>query len=254
MARTSPSERELPPPLPPERRTVGQLVAESIRLYGANFFRALPLGVIVAVVDQFRLGTRREVSAAVFVLAAPIFTLAYAIAVKLATGTTAPVKRWLVALASGTLVFLPAALAFPWFALASVLWLALAGLTVPAAMVEGTSVAGSVRRGVQLARAGYVHAAGSIAALVVLFALAQYGLALLLSSQADNTVRTAVFLADVVVGPLLFLGAGLLYFDQEARLRSRGNRGEERDGDVSDVDDVDGEGRADASRESRPVA
>ena len=37
MARdTKARSRELPPPLPPERRTVGQLVAETIRLYGGQ--------------------------------------------------------------------------------------------------------------------------------------------------------------------------------------------------------------------------
>src|SRR5436190_19595981 len=40
MART-----QLPPPLPPETRTVGQLVAESIRLYGARFWPSLALGI-----------------------------------------------------------------------------------------------------------------------------------------------------------------------------------------------------------------
>src|SRR2546421_2151014 len=37
--------RELPPPLPPETRTVGQLVAESTRFYGRRFWRSLALGV-----------------------------------------------------------------------------------------------------------------------------------------------------------------------------------------------------------------
>src|SRR2546423_1477106 len=36
--------KPLPPPLPPESRTVGQLVAESIRLSGNRFWAALPLG------------------------------------------------------------------------------------------------------------------------------------------------------------------------------------------------------------------
>src|SRR5436309_531418 len=36
---------ELPPPLPPETRTVGQLVAEAIRLYGARFWPSLALGI-----------------------------------------------------------------------------------------------------------------------------------------------------------------------------------------------------------------
>jgi len=44
--------RELPPPLPPGERTVGQVVAETIRAYGDRFWRVLPLGIPVAVVDQ----------------------------------------------------------------------------------------------------------------------------------------------------------------------------------------------------------
>ena len=75
------------------------------------------------------------------------------------------------ALVVGTVAFLPAALLFPWFALASVLWLALVGLSVPAAIAEGTGVAESFRRGIELARAGYVHAAGSFATFTILFAL-----------------------------------------------------------------------------------
>ena len=45
------AERPLPPPLPPAERTVGQLVGEAIRLYGANFWKALALGVPVVVVN-----------------------------------------------------------------------------------------------------------------------------------------------------------------------------------------------------------
>src|SRR5207247_4856454 len=39
------SRSQLPPPLPPETRTVGQLVAEAIRLYGAHFWPSLALGI-----------------------------------------------------------------------------------------------------------------------------------------------------------------------------------------------------------------
>ncbi len=35
----------LPPPLPPETRTVGQLVAEALKLYGARFWPSLALGI-----------------------------------------------------------------------------------------------------------------------------------------------------------------------------------------------------------------
>ena len=44
----------LPPPLPPEDRTVGQLVAETIRLYGRRFWASLPLGLPLAVTGQTR--------------------------------------------------------------------------------------------------------------------------------------------------------------------------------------------------------
>jgi hypothetical protein len=224
MARGTKPRQALPPPLPPERRTVGQLVAESIRLYGRDFLRALPLGIVVAVVNQLTVDVHRTAVTGVLLLAAPLFAGAYAYATRLMTGESAPRRSWLVAVGVGSLTFVPAALLFPWFALASVLWLALVGLAVPAAMIEGTSFTGSLRRGFALGRVDYIHAAGSLATLVILFFLMRFGLALLLESQADNTVRTAIFLADTVLGPLLFLGGALLYVDQEARLRSRRER------------------------------
>jgi len=248
------ARRELPPPLPPERRTVGQLVAETIRFYGANFARALPLGLAVSVVNQVTLGLGRIDIAVVLVLAAPFFTLAYAYACRLVTESKASLRAWLVAFAVGTILFLPAALLLPWFALAAVLWLALVGLAVPAVIAEDASFTGSFRRGLELGRVDYIHAAGSLATLVILFFLARVALALLLESQADNTVRVALFLADTALGPLVFLGGALLYVDQEARLRSRGERGKERDAHVPDAHDADRKGRPDTSRESRPTA
>jgi len=221
MARGPKPKQELPPPLPPERRTVGQLVAESIRLYGQNFLRALPLGVVVGGINQLTAGIDRVGVGLTLVVAAPLFAAAYAYATRLVTGESAPLRSWLVAVGVGSLIFVPAALLFPWFALAGVFWLALIGLAVPAAMVEGTSFTGSFRRGLALGRVDYVHAAGSLATLVILFFLMRLGLALLLESQADNTVRTAIFLSDTVLAPLLFLGGALLYVDQDARLRSR---------------------------------
>ena len=257
MARSArPKGPDRPAALPPEQRTVGQLVAESIRLYGAHFPRALPLGLVVAAVNQVSLGLGREETTAVLVLAAPVFTLAFAYAAQLVAERSAHLRSWIVALGVGTLVFLPAALLFAWFALAGVLWLGLLGLAVPAAIVEGTSFTGSLRRGLALGRVDYVHAAGSLATLVVLFVLARLGLALLLESQADNTVRVAIFLADAVLGPLLFLGGALLYLDQDARLRSSGRRSrrKERDADVSHADDAHGEGSPDAPRQPRATA
>ena len=239
----------MPPPLPPETRTVGQLVAESIRLYGRHFTRALPLGLLVATLNQVTAREGRLLVGAVLLATAPLFAAAYAYAAALATGFAPPRRAWLVAIAVGSIVFVPAALLFPWFSLAAVLWLALVGLAVPAAIAERLSLREAFRRGLVLGRADYVHAAGSLAALVVLFFLARWGLALLLQSQADNTVRTAIFLADLVLAPLLFLGGALLYVDQDARLRSRREHRKESDADLPDAHDADREGRPDAARQ-----
>jgi hypothetical protein len=211
-----------PAPLPPEQRTIGQLIAESIRLYGARFLHAIPLGIVVAAVNQAAVDAGRAATGAVLLAAAPLFTLAYAYAAQLATGVKASRREWLVALAVGVVVWIPAALLFPWFALAGVVWLALFGLAVPAAIAEGISFTASLKRGWALGRVDLVHSIGALAALVVLFVLTRVVLALVLESQADNTVRTAIFLADTVLAPLLFLGGALLYVDQRARLGSRG--------------------------------
>jgi hypothetical protein len=211
----------MPAPLPPAQRTVGQLVAESIRLYGRHFVRALPLGIVVAAINQLTVGADRVVAGAILLLAAPVFSAAFAYASRLEAEIRPSRRSWVIAIAVGTLVFVPAALLFPWFALAAVLWLGLAGLAVPAAILEGTSFTASLRRGLELGRADYLHAAGSLATLVILFFLMRIGLALLLESQADNTVRTAIFLSDAILAPLLFIGGAILYVDQDARLRSR---------------------------------
>ncbi len=193
-------ERPLPPPLPPAERTVGQLVAETIKLYGRRFMSALPIGLVVAAINQLTVDADRFAVGAILIGAAPVFSAAYAYACQLEAESVAR-RSWLVAIVAGTIVFVPAALFFPWFALAAVLWLGLAGLAVPAAMREGTSVAGSLRRGFELGRVDYLHAAGALATLVILFFLMRIGLALVLESQADNTVRTAIFLSDAVLAP-----------------------------------------------------
>jgi hypothetical protein len=49
-------------------------------------------------------------------------------------------------------------------------------------------------------------------------------LALLLRGASDQAERIAIFLADLVLAPIMFLGSALLYFDQVARLESRPRR------------------------------
>jgi hypothetical protein len=214
------SSKQPPPPLPPETRTVGQVVAEAIRLYGRGIRAALPLGLPLAIADALAVRTTTTEQIVILVAATPAFTLAFARASAIAGNVRPPLKTWLRALLVGSLVFLPAAFFFPWFALLSVAWLALVGLVVPVVMIEDAPPLAALRRAVELCRADYIHALGSLATLVIVFVLTRVMLAFLLREQADNAVRVAVFLADLVVSPLLFLGGALLYFDQAARVGS----------------------------------
>ncbi len=214
----SPARRALPPPLPPVSRTVGQVVAQGIELYQRNFFRALALGIPVAVTDQLIAELSYVQRAAALVIASPAFSLAYAGACVLRDGKRAPARVWARAVVVGVLSFLPAALFFSWFAIVAVLYLGIAGHAVPVVMSERIGVRAALRRTVELGRADYVHAVGSFATLALLFALTRLMLGLLLSSQADATVRVAIFLADLALAPLLFLGAAIVYVDLAARV------------------------------------
>ena len=219
MARTVSRERRpLPPPLPPVSRTVGQVVAQGIELYQRNFYRALLLGIPVAVVDQLVTGLSIPEKALALVAASPFFSLAYAGACGIRQHEKPPPRAWVSAVALGVLTFLPAALFFPWFAIVSVLWLGLAGHAVPVVMAERLAPVAALRRTFVLGRSDYVHAAGSFATLAILFAITRYTLGLLLASQADAAVRVAIFLADLVMSPLLFLGASIVYVDLVARV------------------------------------
>jgi len=212
------SSGPLPPALPPAARTVGQLVAETLHLYGRHFFRVLPLGLVVALADQVSLGRGLPGRIVVLLLAAPFFSAAYADAAAVSVGRRPSRREWLTAVGVGTLVFLPAALLFPWFALAAVVVLALFGHAVPAAVVERASPLAALRRSVAVARADLVHAVGGLATLVIMFGLTRLMMGFVLRQQADNTLRVSIFLADVVLGPILFLGGALLYADLAARV------------------------------------
>jgi len=213
------NRRELPPPLPPETRTVGQLVAESIRLYGNRFWRVLPLGLALAVIDQITAGRRIGSQAVILVVCAPILSLAYVLACLVAHETDWTRARFSRALAAGTLAFLPVPFLALLYALPAGAWLALVGLVVPAILYEDLSVSVGFKRAVRLARADYVHALGSLATLVIVFVLTRLVLVVLLHGQASATARIAAFLADLVISPVVLVGAALLYFDQAARVR-----------------------------------
>jgi hypothetical protein len=79
-------------------------------------------------------------------------------------------------------------------------------------------VRAALPRAWQLARADFVHAAGSLFTLAVVVILSQSVLVFILRGFGDADVSTALFLASVVLSPLLFVGTALLYVDQAARV------------------------------------
>jgi hypothetical protein len=208
----------LPPPLPPATRTVGQLVAESLKLYGDRFWVVIPLGLPLVVVDQITVGQETATSIVVFALAASFFAGSYACASALVSGHAPARRAWFTAIGVGSLVFLPAAFLLPWFSLAAVVWLALFGFVVPAAILEGCGPVVALKRSVEVARGDIVHAIGGLATLVLLYGLTQRLLLQVLHSQADNTARVSILLADILLAPLLFIGPALLFVDLAARV------------------------------------
>ena len=211
----------MPPPLPPETRTVGQLVAESLRLYGRRFWPSLALGLSVAAINQVSAGRSTLVQVLVLAGGAPLMAAAYAGACAIVGDVTPPAATVAKAVSVGALVFVPAAFLSIIFVLPAVAWLALVGLVVPVLVLERPPIAAAFRRTLQLARADYLHALASLATLVILFGLVKFMLVLLLRDLGEAGERAALGLADVVVSPILFLGAAILYVDQAARVRSR---------------------------------
>jgi hypothetical protein len=249
---SSPRDKQrLPPPLPPETRTVGQLVAESVRLYGRRFWPSLALGIGPAVIGTASTYLPRT-SAIVLLSAAGALVMgaSSAGASAIVSGRRPTGRTMVVATGVGFLVYLPVPYLTVFLVLPAVAWLAFIGLSVPALVIENLDVRSAFRRGVALGRADFVHAMGSLATLVIVVFLTGSVMSILVHGGSGQAVRIAAFLASLVVSPILFLGAALLYYDQEARLRLR-SRGtptkRRRDAHIPDAVDADRPGPADAS-------
>jgi hypothetical protein len=247
---SSKARQPLPAPLPPETRTVGQLVAETINLYRGHFWAALALGLGPAA-GAVGLTLIPGLWKLVFGVTAfaLLMTASYLGAVALATAEAPVLSALLTGAAVGYLVFVPALFLYSLFILPAVLWLALSGLSVPAAVIEKVGFRGALRRGYQLGRADYVHAAGSLATLVIVAFLTATVLFFLLRGASQLERSIAAFLSLLVISPILFLGAALLYFDQAARDPTRRS-----DADLHHAVHPDRPGRADAEGEPRPSA
>jgi hypothetical protein len=254
MARGASTRRELPAPLPPEERTVGQLVGEAIRVYGRNFWKALAIGLPVALVNALVWSDPDSSPVLLAAAGALLITVSYVVGCSIVTGRSLRTRNTVVAYGVGVLVFVPFTLLVAFFVLPGLVWLSLFGLAVPVALVEGLGVRGSLIRAVRLARADFIHVLGGLATLALVVLVTQAALIFVLREFAENTRVTAATLASIVVSPLVFLGAALLYVDQTARLGSQSaKRRKEPDAHVPHAHHVDREGDPDAAREPRPA-
>ena len=204
-----------PAALPPGERTVGQLVAESIRFYGQRFWAVLPLGLPFVVVDIVGIGHSVNVQTLLLWAAAPLFCAAFVRASSIVLDGPPTAAAALAAL----IVFLPFPILLRIYVLPGIAWFGLLGLAVPAAVAERLPLRAALRRGRELGRADLVHSIGGIATLGLVYGVSRYALLVLLHTQGDQTQKAALVLADLVLSPLVFVGAALLYLDQRARVK-----------------------------------
>jgi len=240
----------VPPPLPPETRTVGQLVAETIRFYGNHFWRALALGIAPAAAG---LAVAESPGIARLPLALTVGAVAASSSFALATGLVAgeriPRRELVEAIALGTITLVPAIVLLGFLGLLglplAVVWLGFAGLIVPVITLERRH---SYMRTFELSRADLAHAVGSLATLALVALLTAYVLFFTLRSAGTAALRASAFVSVLVISPLLFLGGALLYYDQVARVGSTPRR-RRRNADVHPAVQPDRAGRSDAQVE-----
>jgi hypothetical protein len=204
-----------PVALPPAERTVGQLVAETVRFYGDHFWAALPLGLALGAVDAAGLHRSSNVQTLILWAFAPVFSAAY-----VWTATLVHEKPWSwSAFVTALLVFLPFPFLVRLFLLPGLVWFALLGLAVPAAVVERLGVRSALRRGWQLARADLVHAIAGLVTFGLIFFVTRAALLVTIQQFGDQSQTAAGIIADLVLSPLVFVGAVFLYVDQAARVK-----------------------------------
>ena len=219
----------------PAERTVGQLIADAIKLYGHRFWRGLGLGIPAA---AFTIGASfLDGGARVgygLVVGPFALALSYVWAVEVATDARDARGR---ALLVGAVAFLPLAasrvLVFTGVYFVALAWFALFGLAVPSVLVEGRGLRDALQHGFRLARADFVHAFGTVAALAVVVIVSIFSLSLLLAGFGAQSITISAVMAVIVMSPLFFVGCALLYVDQKARLKKkkkkRKNSGKKRE-------------------------
>ncbi len=224
------------PAAPPDRPLrLGEVFAETVRLYGERIWAALGLGLVTAL--AFVAGLFVHPIGVAIILSIAI-TGCWAAATRILGGDDfGAAWRVVAAHALPLLVFtfvatLPFALALSQLVLivVAVAWLAAIGFTIPVSVAEEPPegldllhrLGFDLRRSIELARAEYLHAVGVIAALVLLYILLSIILIGALQGFAENGEVAAVAIAQVVLAPFFYLGLAVLYFDQRARAISSG--------------------------------
>jgi hypothetical protein len=217
----SPPDRPLP---------LGEVIAETIRLYSERPRAALGLGAVVA--GAFLLARVVPTLLEVLVIALA-FTAVYGAAARIVSGDSFGEAWAQVGVRAPALVILTFVVAVP-FAIAvgylfllvlAVLWLALSGFSIPVTMLEREGnrdgvfgrIAYALDRSLRLARVEYLHAAGIVAALVIAYVLLSVLIGAALVGFADNGKVVAAALVQLVLAPLFFLGLAVLYYEQRAR-------------------------------------
>jgi hypothetical protein len=239
MARASESPRRTASPLfdvPPGSRTIGQSIGAAIRAYGDNFWKALALGLAPVLPGAAGYAVYR--AGAALVLVVPLvgvlvdvaMTLAFALAVAVVARTRPTRRRAGVAVAAGLTALLPAHLVvvvagllggivvglLALVVLAPV-WLALLGMSVPAAVAEGLGYRSSLQRARALAQADFRHLWGAMTTLAITWLAGFLMLLMLLVNTSQMNADIAQPLTAVVMLPLLLFGGAVLYQDQLAR-------------------------------------
>ena len=213
---------------------LGELLAETVHLYGERVRAVLGLGLFLAGTVVVADLTGHIVG--VVIVLSLAFTAAYAAAARIVAGdrfveACAQVGlRVPILLALTVVVSVPFVLGRldPVLVLFAVGWLAFVGFSIPVAMLERDPEGDvwyrrpgfTLYRSVELARTEYLHALGIIAAFVVVYLLLVPILAALLVGFGENGRFAAFVIANGVIGPFFFLGLTVLYFEQKARALS----------------------------------
>jgi hypothetical protein len=220
---------------------LGEILAETVRLYGERIWAALALGLVYTAAIA---GAALVHDALYYLVAAFMVAAAYAGAARLAVGDSfreawgQVAVRLPVILVLALVVGLPFVLATSYlvFLLIAAAWIGLVGFAVPVAVLEregdkpsfAARIAYALERALALARADMLHAAGVAAALVLLNYVLAIVLGVTLAGFGDNSRAVAVLLAQVVLAPFFFLGLAILYFEQKARAISSPPRNQRR--------------------------